>query len=292
MNMLVTGSTGTIGSLVVRGLLAHGVGVRALTRHPDQAAFPAGVVAVKGDMTDIPSMRAALQDVDALFLLNAVTADEVTQAISTLSLARAAGIGRIVYLSVLNSDTYTDVPHFAGKYAVERMIEQFDLPVTVLRPSYFMQNDAMLRTGLTQHGRYGMPVGDVGVAMVDVRDIAEVAVTALLRRTHAQTPLPREVIEIAGPDVLTGEALATIWSAVLGKPVTYGGNDLDVWESVMAGVMPPWAAYDLRLMLARFHVDGMLGKAHAVDILTGLLGHPPRTYRDFAEESARTWQRG
>ncbi|HUH31451.1 MAG TPA: NmrA/HSCARG family protein [Rhodanobacter sp.] len=292
MNMLVTGSTGTIGSHVVRGLLAHDVGVRALTRHPDRAAFPAGVVAVKGDMTDIPSMRAALKGVDTLFLLNAVTADEVTQAISTLSLARAAGIGRIVYLSVLNSDTYTDVPHFAGKYAVERMIEQYDLPVTVLRPSYFMQNDTMLRDGLTQYGRYGMPVGDIGVAMVDVRDIAEVAVTALLRRARAQTPLPREVIEIAGPDVLTGEALATIWSGVLGKPVTYGGNDLDAWESVMAGAMPPWATYDLRLMLARFHVDGMLGKAHAVDILAGLLGHPPRNYRDFAEESAQAWQQG
>jgi uncharacterized protein YbjT (DUF2867 family) len=292
MNMLVTGSTGTIGSLVVRGLLAHDVGVRALTRDPDKAAFPAGVVVVKGDMTDIPSMRAALKGVDTLFLLNAVVPDEVTQAIGTLSLARAAGIERIVYLSVLNSDTYTDVPHFAGKYAVERMIEQFDLPVTVLRPSYFMQNDTMLRDGLTQYGRYGMPVGDVGVAMVDVRDIAEVAVTALLRRARAQTPLPREVIEIAGPDVLTGGALATIWSGVLGKPVTYGGNDLDAWERVMAGAMPPWASYDLRLMLARFHVDGMLGKAHATGILAGLLGHPPRTYRDFAEESAKTWQRG
>jgi uncharacterized protein YbjT (DUF2867 family) len=290
MNILVTGSTGTIGSLVVGGLIAHGVGVRALTRHPDRAAFPAGVTAVKGDMTDIPSMRAALKDVDALFLLNAVVADEVTQAISTLSLAREAGIARIVYLSVLNSDTYTDVPHFAGKYAVERMIEQLDLPVTVLRPSYFMQNDAMLRASLMQHGSYSMPVGDVGVAMVDVRDIAEIAVTSLLRRTHARAPLPREVIELTGPDTLNGNALATIWSSVLGQPVSYGGNDLKTWESVMAGVMPSWAAWDLRLMLARFHVDGMLGKTHAVDILTGLLGHPPRSYRDFAAELAKTWQ--
>jgi uncharacterized protein YbjT (DUF2867 family) len=290
MNILVTGSTGTVGSLVVRDWATHGVSVRALTRHPDQAAFPAGVIPVKGDMTDIPSMRAALQDVDTLFLLNAVVADEVTQAISTLSLARAAGIERIVYLSVLNSDMYTDVPHFAGKYAVERMIEQFDLPVTVLRPSYFMQNDAGLRDGLTQYGRYDMPIGDVGIAMVDVRDIAEIAVTSLLRRAHARAPLPREVIEITGPDMLTGDALATIWSSVLGKPVTYGGNDLDAWENVMAGVMPPWAAYDLRLMLARFHVDGMRGKAHSVDILAGLLGHSPRSYRNFAAELVQAWQ--
>lgn len=290
MNILVTGSTGTIGSLVVRGLVAQGVRVHAMTRDPDKATFPAGVIAVKGDMTDIPSMRAALKGADTLFLLNAVVADEVTQAIGTLSLAREAGIQRIVYLSVLNSDIYTDVPHFTGKYTVERMIEQFDLPVTVLRPSYFMQNDAMLRDGLLQHGRYGMPIGDVGVAMVDVRDIAEVAVASLLRRARAPAPLPREVIEIAGPDALTGEALATIWSGVLGKPISTGGNDLDAYEAFLAGMMPSWSAHDLRLMLARFHADGMLGKAHAVDALTGLLGHPPRRYRDFAAELARTWQ--
>jgi uncharacterized protein YbjT (DUF2867 family) len=290
MNILVTGSTGTIGSLVVRGLAAQGANVHALTRDPDKATFPAGVTAVKGDMTDIASMRAALKQVDTLFLLNAVVADEVTQAISTLSLAREAGIQRIVYLSVLNSDAYTDVPHFTGKYTVERMIEQFDLPVTVLRPSYFMQNDAMLRDGLLQHGRYGMPIGDVGVSMVDVRDIAEIAVGALLRRARAAAPLPREVIEITGPDVLTGDALATIWSGVLGKPVSSGGTDLDAYEGFMASLMPSWSAYDLRLMLARFHTDGMLGKSHALDILTGLLGHAPRSYRDFAAELARSWQ--
>ena len=191
---------------------------------------------------------------------------------------------------MLNSDTYTDVPHFTGKYTVERMIEQFDLPETVLRPSYFMQNDAMLRDGLIEHGRYGMPVGNEGVSMVDVRDIAEIVVAALLRRTRSPAPLPREVIEIAGPKALTGDMLATIWSGLLGKPVTYGGNDLDAYEGFLASMMPSWSAYDLRLMLARFHVDGMLGKLLAADILTGLLGHALRRYHDFAAELAASWK--
>ena len=60
----------------------------------------------------------------------------------------------------------------------------------------------------------------------------------------------------------------------------------------MAGLMPSWAAHDLRLMLARFHVDGMLGKPGAAEILTGLLGHPPRRYRDLAVELARPGRRG
>lgn len=73
------------------------------------------------------------------------------------------------------------------------------------------------------------------------------------------------------------------------KPVTHG-SDLDAHEAFMASVVRSLAAHDLRLMLARFHVDGMLGKSLAVDVLTCLLGHPPRRYRDFAADLAETWK--
>ncbi|MEW5300435.1 MAG: hypothetical protein WDW36_003365 [Sanguina aurantia] len=225
MSILVTGSTGAIGTQVVNGLVAKHATVHALTRHPEKAKLPEGVRAVAGEMTDVDSMRAALKGIDTLFLLNAVVADEVTQALITLNLAREAGIQRIVYFSVQNSDAFTDVPHFTGKYTVERAIEQFNLPATVLRPSYFMQNDAMMR-GAIEHGVYPMPLGDLGVSMVDTRDIAEVAVASLLRREQSPVPLPREVIELVGPDAITGRDAAALWSGLLGKPVNYGGNDL------------------------------------------------------------------
>jgi uncharacterized protein YbjT (DUF2867 family) len=288
MTILVTGSTGSIGRQVVEGLASRGAQVHALTRQPDKAKLPQGVRAVAGDMTDVESMRAALKGVDTLFLLNAVVADEVTQALSTLGLAREAGIERIVYFSVYHSDLFTDVPHFTGKYTVERTIEQFNLPATVLRPSYFMQNDAGMKDAL-QNGVYPMPLGDVGVSMVDTRDIAELAVTSLLRRSQASTPLPREVIELVGPDALTGDTAAAIWSDALGRTVKHAGNDLPSFEKGMADRMPSWAAYDLHLMLARFHSDGMVAKRSALDIMSGLLGHAPRSYRDFATETAAAW---
>jgi len=103
-------------------------------------------------------MRAALAQASTLFLLNAVTPDEVTQALITLNVAREAGIERIVYFSVMHSDKFTDVPHFTGKYTAERMIEQFDLPATILRPAYFMQNDASLKDTILGIGVYPMPI--------------------------------------------------------------------------------------------------------------------------------------
>jgi uncharacterized protein YbjT (DUF2867 family) len=89
MTILVTGSTGTIGSQVVQRLARQSVRTRALVRDDaSKVKVPAGIEPVQGDMTDIASMRAALKGVDTLFLLNAVASDEVTQALVTLDLAR------------------------------------------------------------------------------------------------------------------------------------------------------------------------------------------------------------
>lgn len=285
MSILVTGATGSIGSAVIERLAAEGAPVHALTRSPDKYKAPAGVQPVAGDLTDIPSVRAALKGVETLFLLNAVVPDELTQALASLGLAREAGIQRIVYLSVLNGDRFTDVPHFTVKYAVERAIEQFDLPATVLRPSYFMQNDANIKDVVAQHGVYPMALGNVGISMVDTRDIADVAAAALLRRSRAAGALPREVIELVGPDAITGEGAAAIWSEALGRTVAYGGDDLDAAEANIARQQPSWAAYDLRLMLSRFHAEGMLAKPAAMDIMTSMLGRAPRSYRDFVRET-------
>lgn len=289
MSILVTGSTGTIGRQVVDRLVTQGASVRALTRTPDESRFSAGVVVVAGDMTDVASMRAALKGVDTLFLLNAVVPDEVTQALITLGLAREAGIERIVYFSVFNSDRFTDVPHFTGKYTVERAIEQLNLPATILRPAYFFQNDLMHKDALLHHATYPVPIGDVGVSMVDTRDIADIAAAALLRRQRAATPLPREVIEIVGPDALTGKSMAALWSDVLGHSVRYGGDDLSAFEANLAKFAPAWMAFDLRLMLARFHSDGMRAKPCAIETVAGLLGRPLRSYREFARETAAAW---
>jgi len=290
MTILVTGSTGAIGAQVVAYLAREGADVLALARTPEMATFPAGVTPVKGDMTDVGSMRAALSRAQTLFLLNAVTPDEVTQALLTLNLAREAGIERIVYFSVLHSDLYTNVPHFTGKHTVERMIEHFDLPATILRPAYFIQNDAGLKAAVAGHGVYPMPVGSVGLSMVDTRDIAEVAALELLRRDRASGPLPRETIDLVGPDVLTGAAIARIWTEVLGRPIHYAGDDLVQFEQMAKSFMPGWMAYDMRLMCGRFQQEGMVADAGDVERLTRLLGRPLHGYKGFAAETARQWQ--
>lgn len=286
MTILVTGATGTVGRQVVEQLVKRDADVRALVRDPAKAGFPAGVNVAKGDMLDVDLLRSALSGVSTLFLLNAVVPDEFTQALIALNLAREAGIERIVYLSVIHSDRYVNVPHFAGKFGVERMIEQMDFKATILRPAYFLNNDLTVKDVVTGYGVYPMPIGSKGLAMIDARDIGEIAAIELIRRESSATPLPPDRINLVGPDTLTGAKAAAIWSEVLGRPIAYGGDDTAGFEKNLRQFMPSWMAFDMRLMSERFLSEGMIPEAGDVERLTALLGRPLRSYRNFVAEIA------
>ena len=107
----------------------------------------------------------------------------------------------------------------------------------------FFQNDYQLKDALLTHGIYPQPLGEVGLSRVDVRDIAEAAAIALTESGHAG-----ETYNLVGPDVLTGRGTAEIWSRALGRPIAYGGDDLDAWEKQVLAFLPPWMAFDFRLM--------------------------------------------
>lgn len=289
MTILVTGATGGVGSQVLSHLSGKGVDVRALTRSPGKTPLPSAVSAVQGDLADTDSFRKGLEGVSTLFLLVPNVADELTQALQALAVAREAGLKGIVYLSVFGSKQYVDVPHFAGKYTAERMIETLDLPATVLRPAYFIQNDIRQKDQLLKGGVYGAPIGSKGISMVDIRDIGEAAAHELIRRERAPAPLPRETYALVGPDVLTGESLSALWSEVLGRKIRHAGDDLGPFEARLKTMLPAWHALDLRLMFGRYQSDGAAASGEDITRLTGLLGHPPRSYRQFARDAAAQW---
>jgi uncharacterized protein YbjT (DUF2867 family) len=291
MTILITGSTGTVGSALLKQLSQERVIANALTRDPNKVKFPEGISPIVGDMLDVGSMRRALDGVTTLFLLNAVSTQELTEVVLTLNLAREAGIQRLVYFSVFNGEAFTNVPHFASKFAAERMISQMGLPTTILRPNCFMQNDAMFfKDALLGPGLYPFPIGEKGVSMVDVRDIAEIAAGAVLRRERSPSSFPSEIINLVGPNALTGLSIANIWSELLQKQVTYTGSDTAPFEARLAHHAPSWMAMDMRLMLDRFCSDGMAATSADVEKVTKLLGRNPRSYADFASEALSHWK--
>ena len=282
MTILVTGATGRVGRHLVQQLVQRGAKVRVLTRNPASADFPATVEVMQGDLLDLAALRRAFAGVSTLFLLNAVTGDEFTQALITLNIARESGVERIVYLSVFGADSAVNVPHFAVKFGAERMLAAMGFGATILRPSYFIDNEVMIKDVILQHGIYPMPLGGKGVAMVDTRDIAEVAALELIRRDQAPGRLPSETLNLVGPDSLTGAGAAAIWSELLGRPIHYAGDDPQGFEQNMATSMPAWMAYEMRLMAERYVSDGMLPEPGDRERLVRMLGRPLHGYRDFA----------
>jgi uncharacterized protein YbjT (DUF2867 family) len=226
-----------------------------------------------------------MQGAGKLFLLNAVVADELTQALIAYGIARRVGLKHVTYLSVFKVEQFRDVPHFASKMAVENALREFGVPYTILRPGYYFQNDAALKGALTGPGIYPVPIGTAGICAVDIRDIAEVAAISLTADGH-----DGQTYDLTGPTPISGPGNAATWSKVLGKEIKYTGHNFDQWEQQMRARAPAWTAFDLRMMFEGYFDRGFASTETEVARLTKLLGHTPRSYQEFAAETAMLWK--
>ena len=283
MKVLVLGGSGTVGSQVARELLARGADVSVLTRDPKKP-LPPGVKAVAGDLLDPATVRSAFAGMDGVFLLNAVSATECHEGLMAVNGARLGAVKKIVYLSVHDVDKAPHLPHFGSKIPVEAAIRASGIPFTILRPNNFFQNDVWSKDALLGSGVYPQPIGSVGLSRVDVRDIAEAAAIALTSGEN-----DGRTINLVGPEIHTGTSTAEIWGNVLGRRITYAGDDLDAWEKQSLAYLPAFLVFDFRLMYAFFQERGLKATADDVEGVTALLGHAPRRFDDFAAETARAW---
>jgi uncharacterized protein YbjT (DUF2867 family) len=285
MKVLVTGGTGNVGGTVVSELIRRGAQVRVLARkQPEPGKLPAGVEVAIGDLLDPVSVELAMREVEKLFLLNAVVTDELTQALIAYGLARRAGLKHLTYLSVFKVHQFRDVPHFASKLAVEEALREFGVPYTILRPGYYIQNDLNLKEALTGPGIYPIPIGTVGIAAADIRDIAEAAAISLTEEGHEG-----QTYDIVAPATISGPGNAALWSEQLGREVKYTGHNFDEWEQIMRARMPSWSAFDLRMMFQGYFDRGFASTETEVSRLTKLLSHPPRSYAEFVGQTAAMW---
>lgn len=285
MKILVIGGTGHVGSEVVKELKKRHADVRVLVRKADEKSLP-GVEMAVGDLLDPVSIEKAMKGVDKMYLLNAVTPDELTQGLIAYDLAKKLKLSHVVYHSVFRVEHFKDVPHFASKLAIESAIREFDVPFTIIRPNYFFQNDASFKDLLTKMSVYPNPLGLVGISAVDIRDIAEAAAISLTSDKHFG-----RTYNLNGPTILSGPKVASIWSRVLGKEIKYAGDNLEIFEEQMRKHAPAWAAFDIRMMFQGYLERGFVAEDGDAATLTMLLGHEPRAYEDFARETMHEWQK-
>ncbi|MBW4716150.1 SDR family oxidoreductase [Saccharothrix obliqua] len=245
MTILVTGATGNVGGHVVRQLVTAGVDFRALTRNPDKADLPAGVVTVKGDLTRPAELP--LAGVTAVFLNPVVVAPDVA-ALAEDFLRHATDLRRVVLLS---SDAVA--VRRPGSYealeTVEKVVEASGLEWTHVRPGEFMSNKLIWADTIRKENVVRFAYPDAVGAPVHEADIAEVAVRALLEDGHHG-----RAYRLSGPEALTHRQQAAAIGAGLGRAigfeqVTYG----QARAALIRDVGVPWDAAEYLMGYAAQH---------------------------------------
>lgn len=286
MKILVVGGTGTVGSQLVKTLLDRKATVRVMTRSAEKAAHLSnGVEAVIADLDHPASLAKAFQGIDRVFLLTPLSQTETAEGFNAVNAAKAAGVRRIVYMSVHLLEAIPDAPHFAGKIPIENAIKGSGIPYTLIRPNNFFQNESWFKQSVMEYGVYPQPIGSKGLSRVDVRDIAEAAANALLNDGYTG-----KTFSLVGSEVWTGEGTARLLSKYAGKEIKYGGDDLNAWSEQAKKGLPEWMVDDFRTMYASFQKNGFIATPEDVAETERIVGHKPRSYESYVAETVAAWK--
>jgi uncharacterized protein YbjT (DUF2867 family) len=282
--ILVIGATGNNGREVVQRLSASGHAVRALVRTPEkvEGLWPPNVELVRGDLGDPVSLDRAFEGVSRAFVATAVDERAGDWYRNAFAAAARAGKTHVVKLSGLA----VGVPESAlsRQHAeTDATLQASGLPYTILRPNSFYQNMLWSAETIRDHGTFYQPMRDSRQSLVDVRDIAAVAVKALTEAGHEG-----QVYEITGPELLSYAEVAATLSRVLGKPVTYVDVPPEAARDAMlkAGT-PVWNA-DAFMAMSEAFAAGRF--EYTTDVVERVTGQPPIRFEQFARENAAAFR--
>jgi uncharacterized protein YbjT (DUF2867 family) len=280
--ILITGASGNVGREVVKQALAVGLKIRATFQSPDIAAkAPAGLEGVIMDYAKPETIRPALQGVEKIFLVGPPVRNLPALEANVIKEVCAAGRKHIVKLSALGG---RESMFSSGHRDSEESIEASGLPYTFLRPNGFMQNLVNYDAGTirSQNAFYGSQ-GDGAVSMVDIRDVAAVAVIVLAATGHEG-----KSYLLTGGQALSNGQVAERISRVAGRKISY--VDLPPAEfkkAVLSAGTPEWSA-DALLDLQRLYREG---KASVVtNDVERITGRKPITFDQFARDYAFAFQ--
>jgi uncharacterized protein YbjT (DUF2867 family) len=231
--VLVIGATGQQGGATARELLERGWTVHALVRDAGKPTArslrAAGARLVVGDLDDPASLRAAMSGVHGVFLvLTMMTGPHITlegvaaeerRGRAVADIAKETGIEHLVYSSINGADVHTGIPHLESKGRIEERIDDLELPATILRPAFFMDNFATFQRPALVEGELVVGLAlrpETRFPMIATSDIGAFAAIAF----DQPEQFIGQRMRIVGDD-LTGPAIAEILGRVCGLKATF-----------------------------------------------------------------------
>ncbi len=279
--ILVTGATGNLGGDVVRGLLeldpiGTGRPVRAAVTDPIRArrTLPEHAELIRFDFTDPSSFGPALEGVTRVFLMRPPVMGDPKAFQPFLEAMKSCNVQQVVFLSLLGAQHNPVVPH----RKLELAIEKLELPHVFSRPSFFLQNLSTTHLqDLLERNDLFVPAGNGRTSFIDARDIAAIAVRALT--------VPHIVnggIDLTGAEALTYSQVATVFSEVLGRRITYSNPAPPKFglEMQQRGMKPAF----VNIMILIYNMNRFGLAARVTNDVERILGRKPISVRRFVED--------
>jgi uncharacterized protein YbjT (DUF2867 family) len=281
MIYVITGATGTVGSLLVQQLLERGDRPRIFVRDRAKAhaLFGDRVDVVTGDLADGETLRPALRGADALLLVNSgpeLAAHDEAGA----KIAKAVGVKHLVKLSSSDAREHvgTGLWHAQGEAAIRAC----GITFTFVQPSGFMSNALFWAKSIRDEGVVRSCTGGGKIPFIHPRDIAEVAAEVLVAGRFQG-----ESLQITGSEALSYAEMARKIGAAIGKNIRFDSiSEQEVRQRMMESG-DSHAVIEAHLSIYRAISEGRLAKV--TDTVERVLGRKPITFDQWVQENASTF---
>ncbi|MEM8502246.1 MAG: NmrA family NAD(P)-binding protein [Cyanobacteria bacterium P01_D01_bin.1] len=274
--ILITGASGNIGKHVVSGLKELSKKVHVARR--DSSDDPSAVFL---DFNDPSSYDNALSGVKSLFLLRPPAISNTSKTLNVLiDKAYSQGVEHIVFVSVSGAESNTFVPH----HAVEQKLITSGSSYTILRPGFFSQNlESAYRTDILSNSCIYLPSGRGKINFIDTRDIAEIAIQALIKPEFHS----RRAYTLSGAEALTFYEVANLLTKELGRPIKYHEASVLGYFFHLLKQRVPFMKAIIQTVL---HTGIRSGQANIVNSTASkLLGRETTSISEYIHENRDKW---
>lgn len=272
---LVIGSSGTVGSELVRLLSAQGHNVRSATSKP-----PVKADQIQLDLSTKQGIAKAFEGVEYAFLMSPPGYSNQDELLNPLiDQARAQGLRKVILMTAMGANADEAAP----MRKAERHLEDSGVAFNIIRPNWFMQNfHTYWIQGILEHGKIFLPTGQAKGSFIDARDISAVAAKLLFR-----SDLDGRDFDLTGSVAMDHDQVAAILSHETGLNITYQDIEPSAMLSALLEAQLTKAYAEFLILILGYFKAGYAERT--TDAVKSITGNVPRSFEQYAKDFRSAW---